>query len=179
MASARQLVAILGSVLNIGETGRFHAEALRHADLIPSTPGKATPLTAEQVALLLISVLIDNPLAAGHSELVVQYASMRMGAGGPTLGSILAGHFDKPHDLFELRLELDAPGASISFRGSDRGMATIVFSPDRSYPTPAFDRTVAVDGNTFTRLAAAIRNAPEIKAGRRRRSKRHNTEVHI
>jgi hypothetical protein len=172
MASARQVVAILNDILNIGESARFHAESLRTAGLIPSTQGKPTQLDPEHIALLLISVLLGEPCAAGNAELVDEYAAMRPTNGGEPFGKLLASFIERPEDFFELRLMLDTPTAVVTFRQPDRGMTTIAFRGHSRRAAPAFERFAVLDGNLLATLSAAIRNAPPVKAGRRRRASR-------
>jgi hypothetical protein len=170
MATAKQCIDIFDEAL--GVASRFHAESLRGAGMLPSTQGRPEQLGADHVALLLLSVMIGQPVSTGHAELVTAYSAMRVGAAGPTLASILARYIDEPHDLFELKIELDAPGASLTFRRPDRGIATIVFYASRPTSGPALERYAIIDGNLLTKLVSAIKAAPEVKAGRRRRTKR-------
>jgi hypothetical protein len=111
LASSKQVVAILDDHFNLAGTGRYHAEFLRAAGAIPSTPGQPAPLASEHIALLLLSVLLGEPCATEHPARVNAYAALRPGDVGPTLGKVLAGFIDVPHDLFELRLDLGTPSA--------------------------------------------------------------------
>lgn len=173
MATARQVVEIFDEVL--GVTSRFDAESLRAAGMLPSTQGRPEQLGPDHVALLLLSTMIGQPTADGHADLVAQYAAMLVGGVGPTLGSILTRYVGEPHDLFELRVELGAPGASLTFRQPDRGIATVVFYSSQPTNGPALERFATIDGNLLTNLVSAIRAAPEVKAGRRRRTRRFTT----
>ena len=172
MATSKQVVSILDDVLAMAGTARRHAVALRAGGQLLSTQGRPEALPSDQIALLLLSILIGTPTGDGHAVLVSTYAAMRTGTGGPTLAAVLTSFVDDPHGLFELRVDMNGPGASVTVRQPDNGMATLAFHSDWRCDRPAFDRLAIMDGGLLVRLVAAIRNAPVIRAGRRRRHAR-------
>jgi hypothetical protein len=171
MASSRQVVGIVDEIFDLDGTGRYHAEFLRAAGVLPSTPGRPEPLAPEHIALLLVSVLLGEPCASHTPERVLDYAKMRPGAGGPSFGDVLAKFITDPHDCFQVRVDLNSPGAVLTFRQADRGMATVMFESEARH-TAGIERYATIDGGTLTKLSAAIANAPEVKAGRRRRNRK-------
>ncbi|WSH22837.1 hypothetical protein U8Q07_11140 [Rhizobium ruizarguesonis] len=119
------------------------------------------------MAAILIAIAVGSPL-------IDDYLSLRPGAGGPTFGKVLAGFVDKPNDLLEITIDTLAPGASATFRGPDHGVSTIAFYPALPRPRPAFDREVRFGPEIVIKLAAAIANAPEVRAGRPRLRDRYS-----
>lgn len=173
MASSKQVVAILDDAFSLAGTGRYHAEFLRAAGLLPSTPGRPEPLAPEHIATLLLSILLGEPCSNVHAIRVHEYLALRAGHRGPTLGEILTGYVNSPFDLFELRLDLGSPGAAITFRQRDHAMSTIVFAQDQPRGS-GVERYAVLSGGTLIKIAAAIEAAPEIKAGRRPNHRKSN-----
>ena len=170
MATARQVVDILDDAFNLAGTGRLYADTLRTAGVLPKSQGKPEPLAPDHVASLLLAVLLGEPASSDTAARVSTYAALRPGNGGPTLGNVLADFVDTPHDMFELRLELGTPAATLTLRGADRGMVTLVF--DSHQPRHSgVERYAVLNGGALTKIAASIANAPPVKAGRRRRNR--------
>lgn len=162
MATSRQICEILDDVLRLPpRTASWHAQRLRLAGLLPATQGIPEHISSEHVAAILIAIAVGSPL-------VDDYLNLKPGTGGPTFGNVLAGFIEKPFDLLELQIDTLAPGASVTFRGPDRGVSTVAFYPAVPRPRPAFDREVRIGPEIVIKLAAAIANAPEVRAGRPR-----------
>jgi hypothetical protein len=172
MATFKQIVEILDDAFNLAGTARLYADTLRTAGILPKSQGKPEPLAPEYVAMLLLAVMLGEPVSNDTAARVQAYAALRPGDAGPTLGTVLAGFVNTPHDLFALRLEIGFPAATLTLRGADRGMATLVFTSDAPRHS-GVERYAVIDGNTMTRLSAAISSAPPVKAGRRRRNRIH------
>ena len=161
-ATAKQACQILDSCLGLADdTARCHADMLRGSGRLPSTQGRPEIISSRHVALLLTSLLL------GSATRVSAYATMR-DADGKRFIDVLAEFIDRPHDFFELRLDTFAPGASLTYRAADRGMAVSTFTTDDRHARPAFDRFAVLGADTMTRLATAIASAPPVRVGRRR-----------
>jgi hypothetical protein len=171
MATTRQAIDIIDRTFGLapGST-RTHADRLRAARLLPCTKGTPTALRPDETALLLLSVLSGT---AANPPITADAAGM-IGDTGWTLRDALAHCLSRPSDLFEFRLDLSAPGASLTHRGADGGIRLDLFRSPRQYPRPAFDRVAIVDANTWTRFALAISAAPPIHVGRRRQADKFN-----
>ncbi|MBX4967194.1 hypothetical protein [Rhizobium binae] len=162
MATLRQAYEAIDDILRLPpSSARGHAQRLRMAGVIPATQGSPTHVAAEHIAAILIAIAVGSPVVA-------DYISLRSGTGGPPFGQVLAGFIDKPFDLLELQIDSLAPGASVTFRAADHGVHTIAFYPPSPQPRPAFSREVRLGPEIFIKLAAAIANAPEVRAGRPR-----------
>nr|WP_064244933.1 hypothetical protein [Rhizobium leguminosarum]OAP97704.1 hypothetical protein A4U53_36235 [Rhizobium leguminosarum] len=162
MATLRQTCAALDEVLRLPpSSARGHAQRLRLAGVLPASQGYPGQISSEHIAAILVAITVGSPL-------VDDYLNLKPGTGGPTFGKVLAGLVEKPFDLLELQIETLAPGASVTFRGPDRGVQAISFYPPAPKPRPAFDREVRIGPEVFIKLAAAIANAPEVRAGRPR-----------
>lgn len=174
MATAKQVCQYIADALRIPDSVVSDcAEALRSAGYLPATQGTPTPLATEHIALILLSALLGNHRADGHAERVADYSSIRPLDGGHTFIATLANYIDKPHDLFEIRLDAHVPGAIITYRQANGGMAVQSFVTDTSQPRPAFGREVHIGPEPLIRLAAAIESAPIVKAGRPRERDRY------
>lgn len=174
MATAKQCCQFIADALWIPDSVVSDcAEALRSAEYLPATQGTPTPLESKHVALILLSALLGNHRADGHAERVASYASMRPLDGGSTFGETLAAYIDNPHNLFEIRLDAHVPGATITYRQDNGGMAVTSFTTDDPQPRPAFGREVIIGPEPLTRLAAAIESAPPVRAGRPRERDRY------
>lgn len=176
MATTVQVTAILDDVLRVpaGVTS-MAAKFLRAGGLLPSTQGVPTQLTSEEVGRLMLAVVLGSPCSADSPAVVQSYTDMRPLSGGQTFGDTLAGFIDNPNDLLDLRIDASAPGATVTFRGEGNGVQTMTFIGAEPSQRPAFAREIAVGPEVFVRLAAAIRNAPEVRAGRRRLAERYET----
>ncbi len=169
MATARQTCEIIDDILRLPEsTSRWHADRLRGDGLLPATQGRPEQITAAETATLLLGVLVGTTT-------IRAYLDMRPISGGATFGQTLAGFIDKPNDLLDLRIDASAPGATVTFRGTGNGVQTMTFIGAEPSQRPAFAREISVGPEVFVRLAAAIRNAPNVRAGRRRLSERYET----
>ncbi|MGO7898915.1 hypothetical protein ACC719_15750 [Rhizobium ruizarguesonis] len=167
MVTLRQTCAALDDVLRLPpSSARGHAQRLRLAGLLPASQGYPGQISSGHIAAILIAIAVGSPV-------VEDYINLRPGAGGPTFGKVLAGFVDKPFDLLEITIDTLAPGASVTFRGPDRGVQALSFYPPAPKPRPAFDREVRIWPEVFIKLAAAIANAPEVRAGRPRLRERY------
>ncbi|TIL23672.1 MAG: hypothetical protein E5Y88_22365 [Mesorhizobium sp.] len=173
MATAKQAVEIVDAVLRIPDgTSRWHADRLRADGLLPSTPGRPDQLAAKHVALLLLAVLTGLP-ALSSAPMIAEYAALRPMTGGGTLAETLAKFIESPGDFFELRVDQHAPGATITYRGSDHGMRVETFASPIHYPRPAFDRIAVLGADGMIRLSAALADAPPVRLGPHRGFERY------
>ncbi len=169
MATARQTCQIIDDVLRLPEnTARWHADRLRGEGLLPATQGRPEQIDSAETARLLLAVLV------GTSD-IQSYLAMVPILGGATFGTTLANFINAPNDLLELRIDAAAPGATLTFRGYDNGVRTSTFASAERHSRPAFDREIRIGPEVFVHLAAAIRNAPPVRVGRRRLSERYET----
>lgn len=174
MATAVQVAAILDETLRLpAGTSSMAAKFLRAGGMLPSTQGIPTQLTSDEVGRLLLAVVLGSPCSADSAETVQSYCDMLPISGGVSFGDTLANFITCPDDIFELRIDAAAPGATVTYRAHDRGMRTATFASTAHHSRPAFDREIRVGPEVFARLAAAIRNAPEVRVGRRRLSERY------
>ena len=172
MATHRQACAILDAVLRLPDgTARWHADRLRGAGNLPSTQGRPTQAASADVALILLSLLLGPP-ATSAAGLVPAYATLSA-PGEPSLGDALADFVKEPADFFELKVDITAPSATLTYRGTDHGMRVTTYSPDEYWARPAFDRFAVLSADTLTRLASAIASAPPVRVGARRVTDRY------
>lgn len=166
MATARQAVEAIDAILRLPRgVARWHANRHRAAGLISSTQGKPEQLSSQEIAHILVSVLIGT---ASDTRLVGEYLALRPIDGGAPLVDVLAGFIDDPADFFELRLDGFAPGASLTFRAADRGIRTLHYSEREPRPRPAFDRYAVLPAGALIELVAALKSCPPVRVGRRR-----------
>lgn len=166
MATARQAVEAIDAVLRLPRgVARWHADRLRTAGQISSTQGRPEQISSQEIARILISVLVGT---ASDTRRVSEYLELRPDPGGPTLAETLAGYVDDPADFFELRVDGLAPGATLTYRAADRGMQVNHYTEREPRPRPAFDRFTTLPAGTLVELAAAIKSAPPVRVGRRR-----------
>ncbi|MGA0564469.1 hypothetical protein ACO2RV_18645 [Ancylobacter sp. VNQ12] len=166
MATAKQAVDAIDTVLRLPRgVARWHADRLRTAGQIASTQGRPEQISNQEIARILISVLIGT---ASDTRLVGEYVSLRPDTGGPPLVETLAGYIDEPEDFFELRVDTFVPGATLTYRAADRGMHVIHYAEREPRPRPAFDRFALVPAGALIELVAAIKSAPPVRVGRRR-----------
>ncbi|WP_275783104.1 hypothetical protein [Pararhizobium gei] len=171
MATAKQTCAIIDDVLRLPEnTSRWHADRLRGEGLLRGIQGRPEQIDSAETATLLLAVLIGTTN-------IRPYLAMTPISRGTAFAETLANFIDAPNDLLELRIDAAAPGATLTFRGDDNGVRTSTFATAERHARPAFDREIRVGPEIFVRLANAIRNAPEVRAGRRRLSERYETAV--
>lgn len=168
MATLRQVCAALDDVLRLPPSAaRGHAQRLRGSGYLPATQGYPGQISSAHVAAVLIAIAVGSPV-------VDDYLNLRPGAGGPSFGTVLAGFIERPNDVLDVLVDTLAPGASVTFRGEDHGVSTLTFYPPSPKPRPAFDRDVRLGPEIFIKLAAAIANAPEVRAGRPRLRDRYS-----
>nr|DAK98312.1 MAG TPA: hypothetical protein [Caudoviricetes sp.] len=169
MATARQATEFIADALRIliGIVTDCQ-EVVRAAGLIPATPGIPAQIGTEHVATMLLSALLGSQWADGHAERVAAYSRMRPIAGGSTFGQTLAAYIDKPINLFEIRIDAHVPGAAVTYRQANGGMAVQSFVTEEPQPRPAFGREVILGPAPLIQLAASIESAPIVKAGRPR-----------
>ena len=174
MATARQATEYIADALRIpiGIVTDCQ-EVVRAAGLIQATPGIPAQIETKHIATILLSALLGNQWADGHAERVADYCSMRPIAGSATFGQTLAAYIDNPHDLFEIRIDAHVPGATMTYRQTNGGMAVTSFVIDTPQPRPAFGREVIIGPEPLISLAAAIETAPAVKAGRPRERDRY------
>ncbi|MGO8282191.1 hypothetical protein ACC795_12320 [Rhizobium ruizarguesonis] len=171
MATLRQTCEALDDVLRLPpSSARGHAQRLRAVGSLPASQGYPRQISSEHIAAILIAIAVGSPV-------VDDYLNLKPGTGGPTFGRVIAGFVDKPFDLLELQIDTLAPGASVTFRGPDRGVQAISFYSPSPKPRPAFDREVRIGPEVFIKLAAAIANAPEVRAGRPRLRERYTRRI--
>lgn len=169
MASARQVCRVVDETLRLPEnTARWAADRLRLVGLLPSTPGDPADIDSRHIARILLAVLVGTNGIEGWLE-------MRPISGGRTFGDVLTGFVEQPNSLLELTLDASAPAAVLTYRGADNGVRTDTFASSSPKPRPAFDREIRVGPEIFINLAAAIRNAPTVRVGRRRLADRYET----
>ncbi|WP_394891001.1 hypothetical protein ACG873_06635 [Mesorhizobium sp. AaZ16] len=168
MATARQACEILDATLRLPDgTARWHADRLRGVGHLASTQGRPTQATSNDVALILLSLMLGSP-ATSAADMVPAYAALRPIEGGPSLGDALAGYIDRPDDFFELSVNTISPGATLTFGGEDHGMRVATYATEDYQPRPAFDRVAIIGADTMTRLSSAISAAPPVRVGPRR-----------
>lgn len=162
MATARQTCQILDDVLRLPEnTSRWCADRLRAAGLLPSTPGDPIDIDSGHIANILLAILVGTNGIRGWRD-------MRAIAGSKPFIDVLAGFVERPNDLLELTLDASAPGAVVTYRGHDNGVRTDTFVGSSLQQRPAVSREVRLGPDVLINLAAAIRNAPPVRVGRRR-----------
>jgi hypothetical protein len=170
MATARQAVEAIDANLRLPDgVARWHADRLRSAGMLPSTQGKPAQISSADIALILLSILTGT--ASDHVR-VAEYAALRPGSGGPAFLDVLARFIDDPNDLFEVTVDQFVPAASATFRGADNGIVALHFASDEPHQRPAFERVAVVGPAPIIHLAAAIKAAPPVRPGRRRRRNR-------
>jgi hypothetical protein len=168
MATSRQCCEYIDAVLRVPEgVASDNADVLRGVGLLPSTQGKPSHLDSHHVALILISTLLGNHRSTGHAARIAEYAVMLPIVGAHTFNQTIAGFIDQPHNLFEVRLDLSAPSATITHRRADNGMAVTSYLSPNPHPRPAFNREAVVGPQVFVQLAAKIKAAPPVRSGRR------------
>lgn len=168
MATLRQAFEALDDVLRLPpSSARGYAQRLRAAGVIPATQGSPAQVTADHVAAILIAIAVGSPV-------VDDYISLRPGTGGPSFGKVLAGFIERPNDVFEVTIDTLAPGATVTFRDQNHGMQTVAFYLPSPPPRPSFNRDVRFGPDIFIRLSSAIKNAPEVRAGRPRQRDRYS-----
>ena len=161
MASARQACDALDIALRLPpKTATWHADRIRSAGLLPSTPGKPEPISDEHIANILLAILVG-------STLVRDYRDMPCSKGGAKFGETIARFIDRPDDLFDIIIDLNAPAATVTYRAANRGMETLCFESRERRPRPAFDKQARIGPEVFLPLAAAIKSAPPVRVGRR------------
>ncbi len=162
MATLRQVVDMLDDILCLPKSAaRGHAQRLQASGILSATQGHPSQISADGIAAIIIAIAVGSPL-------VGDYLTLLPGNGGPSFGKVLARFIEEPNDLLELEIDTLAPGASVTFRGSDHGVQTLTFYRNEPHQRPAYSREVRVGPETFVRLAAAIAAAPEVRAGRPR-----------
>jgi hypothetical protein len=167
-ATSRQCCEYIDAILRVPEgVASDNAEALRGVGLLPSTQGKPSHLDSYHVALILISTLLGNHRSTGHATRVAEYSAMLPIEGGHAFGQTIAGFIDRPHDLFEVTLDLNAPGAVVTHRRADNGMAVTSYLSPTPHSRPGFNREAIVGPQVFIRLSADIKAAPPVRSGRR------------
>ncbi len=173
MATARQVCRIIDETLRLPEnTSRWAADRLRPAGLLPSTPGDPVDIDSGHAAHILLAVLVGtNGIRA--------YLDMRPISGGMTFGEVLAGFVQHPINLLELTLDASAPAAVVTYRGEDNGVRTDTFVGAAPHQRSEVSREVRLSASAMIHLAAAIRNAPPVRAGRRRISERFETRSYF
>ncbi len=178
MPTARQANNIIDSTLRLSDgTARWHADRLRVAGLLPSTQGKPEPVENKHIALIVLSILSGLP-PHSSSDLVDEYASLRPTTGGKTLVKTLAGFIGMPHDFFELRVDVFAPSAVLTYRGGDNGMQVASFNSFGHQPRPSFERVSILGASTMTELSHALAAAEPPKVGRRQTVDRYRRVEH-
>ena len=167
MATARQAGEILERRLGL-PTGRleWHATRLRTAGLLPSAQGKPTELTADHVATLFLSAIVGSQ-AADDTANLQNYLALRADGWTRTLGEALAHYLQGNPGLYELRLDLAAPGATLLVNTA--GFVMPESYVDDTAPRPAYHRTATIAGSLINQIAHDIINAPPVRAGRRAR----------
>lgn len=168
MATAKQAVEIVDATLRLTDgTARWHADRLRAGGMLPSTPGKPEPVDSGHIALLLLSILSGQP-PHSSAALIAEYAGLRPTSGGKTLVEALAAFLEKPHDFFELRVDVFQRAAVLTYRGADNGMQVASFNTYSHQPRPAFERVSILSASTLTELSQAIAAVEPPRMGRRR-----------
>ncbi|MBM7045227.1 hypothetical protein [Rhizobium lusitanum] len=161
MATALQACEALDAALRLSsKTATWHAARLRAAGLLPSTQGKPEQINAKHIAAILVAIVAS-------STVVSDYFEMPCSSGGAKFGETLAHYIERPEDLFEVVIDANSPAATITFRAADHGIQTLSFEARERHPRPAFDKQVRLGPDVFIHLAAAIKSAPEVRAGRR------------
>ncbi|XKM39555.1 hypothetical protein A4U53_025700 [Rhizobium ruizarguesonis] len=162
MATLRQTCAALDEVLRLPpSSARGHAQRLRLAGVLPASQGYPGQISSEHIAAILVAITVGSPL-------VDDYLNLKPGTGGPTFGKVLAGLVEKPFDLLELQIETLAPWRFSDLPWPRPRRPGNQLLPPAPKPRPAFDREVRIGPEVFIKLAAAIANAPEVRAGRPR-----------
>lgn len=169
MATALQACAALDAALRLSpKTATWHAARLRAASLLPSTQGKPEQLSSSDVAKILLAIVTSTAV-------ISDYLEMPCTAGGSTFGEQLANFVERPFELFSIEIDANSPSATITYRAADHGVRTVTFEARERRPRPAFEKQVRLGPDIFIRLAAAIKSAPEVRAGRRPLRERYRT----
>ncbi|MFH1797606.1 MAG: hypothetical protein ABIK36_06420 [Pseudomonadota bacterium] len=167
MSSTAQLAVIYERRLNL-PTARaaWHAGRLRPYGVLPNTPGKPTPVDMAGAAALLIACIVGST-ATDSGRLALDYVALTSDTGA-TLGYRLSEALDGTLAVYELRLNLDAPGAELDIVQDGATVRSEHFT-DPAAPRPAYDRTATLSGALINTITDDIANAPPVRAGRRSR----------
>lgn len=162
MATLRQVVDMLDDILCLPKSAaRGHAQRLQASGILSATQGTPSHIGSDSIAAVIVSIAVGSPL-------VGDYLTLLPGNGGPSFGKVLARFIEEPNELLEVEIDTLAPGASVTFRGSDHGVQSLAFYQSEPHQRPAYSRDVRLGPEIFVRLAAAIAKAPEVRAGRPR-----------
>jgi hypothetical protein len=168
MATALQTCEALDAALCLSpKTASWHAFRLRSAGLLPSTQGKPEQISSAHTAILLLAIVTSTALVADYFNMPC--------AGGSTFGETLAHYIEHPDDLFEVVIDGNAPAGTLTYRAADHGIQTLSFESRERRPRPAFEKQVRLGPEIFINLAAAIKSAPTVHAGRRPLRDRYRT----
>jgi hypothetical protein len=169
MATAKQAVEIIDATLRLSNgTARWHADRLRAAGMLPSTPGKPEPVDNQHVALLLLSILSGLP-PLSSAALVADYAELRSPQNwSGTLAGALAHLIGEPEKFLEIKVSNFAPSAVLTIRIPDGVVDVASFTTNDHQPRPAFERFSVMGASTLTELSQALAAAEPPKRGRRR-----------
>lgn len=160
MATLKQVADIIDDVMRLpSPTARWHAQRLQTAGVLPTNPGVPAQVPPEDVAAVLLSVLVGSSFAP-------DFIDLRMGSGGPTLAAVIGSFLERPRDLIEVTIDKPQLEAAISFTESDGTVQRISFYPEAQHLAPAYDCTIRVAGDVVQRLRQAIAEAPPVRAGR-------------
>ncbi|MGO4564802.1 hypothetical protein AB4Z52_06975 [Rhizobium sp. 2YAF20] len=169
MATALQACVALDEALRLPpKTALWHARRLRAAGIIPSSQGRPEQVGAADIAKILIAIVTS-------STVVMDYFRMPCSAGGASFGETLANFIERPNDIFDIILDANAPAATLVYRAADHGIQTLSFEARERRPRPALEKQIRLGPEILIHLAAAIKSAPEVRAGRRPLRERYRT----
>lgn len=167
MATTRQVAEIVCRRLGLpAARADWVTRRLRSAELLPATQGVATPISRHQSATILIAALAGNRAADGDG-LPGLYADLRVDGWGPTLADTLADGIEGRQHILELRLDLAAPGAVVTMADGHHAIVQR-FTDDSARPN--YRREAIVAGDVLAQIFTDIRQAPAVRAGRRKRT---------
>lgn len=163
MATALQACQALDDVLRLpAGTAEGAARRIRSAGLIASTQGVPAPISAEDIAAILVAVVTSSAVAADYLSMPPTFGARRV-----TFVEALARFINNPHELLELRIDATVPGAVLTYCSAEDSIWwTLMFEHDDTPARPAFQREIRIGPDVFTNLAAALAAAPDVRAGR-------------
>ena len=171
MPTAPETVAALDHALRLpGASAAYWRDRLIGAGIVQSSRGAAREQLPHEIVSLILAIAIGYK-AAGCPTLALEYGSL-VAADGTTLSDQLIGFLDQPEDLLEFRLMSDEPAAALRVRGADGNVSDLIFIGAEIDHLSGLERHSVISGNTWTALAAALHNPPEIPTRKRRRRRR-------